>query len=236
VTLHPGLWRAPGTLQRGEQPERVHHPARGLVDADAPWAEMALVHVTNIGRTPTSVSDIGLDLGRARWWRPWRRTTITGRPIAVAEGVAAGPVVRLEPGEQVAVFLAMWAPADLRRYADGRVTVRATARPAGHRAELSPRRDRWKARTDRDAWWMPSPGPNARAFQEFFAAYAPHDPDGVYDRWLEVQQAMARVPPDVGSVRELLVPAAGIIRAIATADRIERLVHRTSALDVRLEL
>jgi hypothetical protein len=58
----------------------------------------------------------------------------------------------------------------------------------------------------------------------------------VYDRWLEVQQAMARVPPDVGSVRELLVPAAGIIRAIATADRIERLVHRTSALDVRLEL
>jgi hypothetical protein len=235
VRLRPALWRAPGELQRGTSLERVHHPARGLVDPDGAWAELALVDVVNVGRSPAAVSDIALDLGRVRWWWPWSRNTLTARPITLFEAVAVRPVERLEPGGALTVLYALRPPGDLRRYSSGKVTVRATARSVGHRPRRSPWRERWRVETGRSTWWMPQPGPNALAFQELFAAYAPHDPDGVYAAWLEVAEALDGDRPDIARVRELLTPAAGVLRAIASADRITELVRPTKIGGVTLE-
>ena len=44
--------------------------------------EYAVVRVTNIGRTPVSVENISLDLGRAQW-RTRRRNLVTPRHFAV---------------------------------------------------------------------------------------------------------------------------------------------------------
>jgi hypothetical protein len=110
-----------------------------------PWViELAQVQVTNIGRTPVSVSDIGIDAGRSKWWRRGR-FSLRGFPVLLLQGIK-DEVVNLKPGDTVWVYFDLWQLVESgRKRKIGRtLTIRGTAWPAGRRTRRSPWRLRWR--------------------------------------------------------------------------------------------
>lgn len=129
----------------------LHGPERGWRKSSIPegisiskWrVELAEVRLTNIGRTPISVSDICLDFGHFYSWR-FGRHTIRGVPIA-AHSSFTDDIVRLEAGATVTVFFDLWrlaAHAGKQRGVEA-LPVRASARPAGRRPTRSSWWRRW---------------------------------------------------------------------------------------------
>lgn len=148
-----------GSKRRPWNDERVerHSP-------DVCGIEAVRVRVTNVGRSPVSVDDIALDVGRTPWRRWWRRGRRSITPPAFRDADSndaelreptTGPV-RLEAGAVASRVFRMW-PAlseELERRGEN-VTVRGTARMAGRRRpRLSPRRFAWTFTPGEETWFL----------------------------------------------------------------------------------
>jgi hypothetical protein len=111
-----------------------------------PAVHLAVVEVINVGRSPVSVSQVALDFGPIKVWRPWDRWYYSTPLVPLLHGKAAAErdvyePIRLEAGEQYTaiMFIGYPEPSHLPK------SVRATARPAGRRARRSSWRHRWRS-------------------------------------------------------------------------------------------
>lgn len=144
VRMHPGLL-GEYTLQ--------HSTAdwKNLADsANEGWhREVAVIEVENPGRTPVTVSAVGLDFGRVKRWRLWRHTIVPAYLSYSGNDVTTELKVRLEPFDRAVWIVDPWGqlqPVSTRAGIHHRpVRVRATARVAGVRGRVrSPWRKSWK--------------------------------------------------------------------------------------------
>jgi hypothetical protein len=143
VRLVPAVIDMMNTIVRG--PENGFDPEWPveMTQVLTGWTvDLAEVHLTNVGRTAVSVSEIGLEVGRyPRWSRA--RHTVRAFPVAI-QGASTDNAIRLDSGESATVLFDLWVVVDeMRRRGRNRVTVRASARGAGRRPRRSPWRRRW---------------------------------------------------------------------------------------------
>lgn len=136
--------------------------------------ECARIRVTNIGRTPVSVEDIALDLGRSTplwqvWrWRRWRRTVVpmffidpndqdnsqAARAVRLEAGAVTSRVVHLDPGILPA---------------KKRLVVRGTATAAGRRPRRSPLKRAWRFKAGDMSWFKDyEVTPDVRVYRELW--------------------------------------------------------------------
>lgn len=147
-------------------------------DAPAPFGiECVRVRVTNVGRSPVSVENIALDLGRMKWWRRGRKTLVPSRfknsiygDLPAAERTAVP--VRLEVGDVTSMVFHLW-PAlssSINELGRGKhLKVRATAQAAGRRPTLSPRRVAWRFQHREDTWFTDQKvTPELRVYRELW--------------------------------------------------------------------
>ena len=140
------------TLLRG--PRLGARAPAGMSPVSGPAIDVAIITVTNIGRAPVSVSDIGLDTGMTRVkWRLHRSSGV-GFPIAVHSG-AKDTSARLDAGSSIVLIFDAWTVLLKRREerAPRPLYVRAVATPAGRRKRRSAFRRRWRITTDRLSLW-----------------------------------------------------------------------------------
>ncbi len=195
VRLIPAVLDSSGTLATGPEkgwPANLPYPE---LDNLTPWTvDLALVRVTNIGRTPVSVDSISLDFGRFRWFRRGRYT-VQGNPIAV-HGSTADSVVRLEAGASVSVIFDLWQLVKAARKRLGqRVVVRASTTPAGRRNRRSSWRNRWKFSSDR-AQLRPTDS-NTHELRAYRALWRAKQ--GAADRVADVSIAWSTIQPLLNS-------------------------------------
>ncbi|MFG3703108.1 hypothetical protein ACGF5C_35405, partial [Micromonospora sp. NPDC047620] len=123
--------------------------------------ECVRVRVTNVGRSPVSVENISLDLGRTQWWRRYRTTMTPSRfKNEIYEDLRPAELtttpIRLEVGAVASMVFHLW-PA-LNAHLDElqgkkRLKVRGTAQAAGRRPTLSSRRVSWRFRQGENTWF-----------------------------------------------------------------------------------
>jgi hypothetical protein len=147
VTLRPGLYdrnslRTTGTRMSEESPVLARRGMRFDV-------EVAVIEVENRGRTPVTVRNVSLDLGRTRRWHTGRRT-VSFRLIEF-EGSQEKTRVRIDAFDSATfIFDACQAISVAVEENPAGVTIRASADIAGRRAVRSPRRRAWRfAKADR---------------------------------------------------------------------------------------
>jgi hypothetical protein len=159
------------------------------------WVDLAVVTVTNVGRAPISVSDIGFDIGTQRPVRRWRRHTVQSWPFSVGSSTMSLHDVRLESGEATRVVMDPWVAIRRRREvrSDRPVILRATAHAAGRRMATRSRWiRRWKIPLDTLALWPHGdPTPRQAAFQEMWRRLKWEDSEASPDLvWYRVRQVL----------------------------------------------
>lgn len=202
VRLIPAMLDSLGTLARGPDPgweTSPDHKEFAVVNGLGGWyVDLALVQVTNIGRTAVPVTDLALDFGRPFQWpwsqgrpRPLRqaRRTMTGAPVVVFDA-STDDVVRLEPGESVLRFFDLCPMTMAMREARPAVmTIRASAVRAGRRRPtLSKWRWRWRMRAGEGHRRGESESPELRAYRAVWRslrvyAHREHEHDRVGLVW-----------------------------------------------------
>lgn len=153
-----------------------------------PWViDLAHVRVTNVGRTPVSVSDISLDFGRRRRFRPRGRIRMSNVPVSVLKG-REETAARLDAGESTSNYFDVWPLIEeARKWKQGVLTVRASAEPAARR----PKRSRWRRR-----WSIP---PNAKALR------TPDDPPPANElRAFQAVWRQLRIDPEAFAMLEVI--------------------------------
>jgi hypothetical protein len=194
VRLMPAILTAEGNLMRGADKgwrEPVPEPLEGL-NRDY-FVDLAIIKVTNVGRTPVSVSDISLDFGRSGW-RPGWRHTVGGTPIPIHECSDVKGDVRLEAGSSVSVAIDDQPLIDyaLSHSSKWNISTRATATAAGRRPTRSAWRRRW-SQSDATSRYFPAEStPERQAFVEVFRAVYPHDVTKVYAAWVATTALLLR--------------------------------------------
>ncbi|MFC7280018.1 hypothetical protein ACFQS1_39180 [Paractinoplanes rhizophilus] len=143
VTLKPGTFdgqalAAMNTYSSNRGPDAIDN--RGLRFN----IEVALVEIENYGRTAVTLRNVGLDLGRTRWWR-FGCQTIT-LPYINFDGCEVSNKARLEPYDNVQYLVnASHALRLARERGRGKtINIRATAQVVGRRATRSSWRRRWR--------------------------------------------------------------------------------------------
>jgi hypothetical protein len=144
VRLIPAVVDGMGTILRADDRGFDERMPSEMQQVLIGWTiDLAEVRVTNIGRMPVSVSEIGLDVGRVGPPLRRQRHTLRGFPIAIHGGVT-DEIVRLESGGSTRLLLDLWPLVEnLRRRQEGNITLRASAQAAGRHAKRSPWRKRW---------------------------------------------------------------------------------------------
>lgn len=199
LTVHGHLMRGPDRGWRKPIPESM---AEG-VDHDH-YVDLAIIKVTNIGRSPVSVSDINLDFGRSGW-RPGWRHTVGGTPIPIHECADVKGDVRLEAGASVTIAIDHQPLIDyaLEHSSKFNRSIRATASAAGRRPTRSKWRRRWSQSNDEKRYYPAAPTPERQAFVEVFRAVYPHDAKKVYEAWTAVTALLLRdAKADASAVAE----------------------------------
>jgi hypothetical protein len=138
-----------------------------MVDSSTPadnrfGIECVRVRVTNVGRAAVSVEHIALDVGRTHRWQRGRKTYVPWvfhDPNATDSNGSQGASpdhVRLEAGAVTSQVFHLWpiVSVETAKLRDGeKVTIRGTARAAGRRPTLSPRRVAWRFRRGDESWF-----------------------------------------------------------------------------------
>lgn len=207
VTVAPALMTHMGHVLsglNGKWPERQQTiPKVGDL-----WVELAQVGVANVGRTVVWVSSIGLDFGRASPIRPSQRVRMSLRPLAVFGGLADNTSTRLEPGQDVVMYVPIiegveWARKELGRR---HLRVRGSATLSGRRSKLSPWLRAWRIDHDRSARYPHSEiTQEVRIFQTLINAWPTSDCGQVYEAWLDVWNALTG-QSDHDNLAEALMP------------------------------
>lgn len=234
VRLTPGVLTEVGHLIRGPEKGWRGGETRWSVEAvgNRPWMEVALIRVTNFGRTAVSVSDLALDFGTIPRWKPWARYTIAGTPVQVHEGAATAMAHRLDTGQSVTVICDLWEliAAARKDRSDVTLRVRGSALPAGRRTRRirSSRSRRWKIRPADDSLWPH--GPNHEQLLLFRAVWRSvvyENPKAVYNAWIGVAAlTLARNQrPSVQEFADVLRPYLGEAQAMLAAGSL-RMVMR----------
>lgn len=153
--------------------DEAHVLSRNVTKKRQPWVddddviklgeygvEAAEVRVTNVGRSPISVDDISLDLGRPKRLSRYRRSVAFLRlhdedsRTAELRDPTDGPA-RLEPGDSASRVFHLWPY--LNHHIDkmgGRINLRGTAHAVGRRSNTrSPRRFGWRFTSSDDTWF-----------------------------------------------------------------------------------
>lgn len=109
------------------------------------WVEVVELVVTNRGRVPVWISDVGISFRTTRWRPRQEPLTVTLRPLAVNGGLADGSPVRLETGQPARMYVAIFNTVDWAEHELGEAVhfVRCTARVVGYGTRLSKRRRSW---------------------------------------------------------------------------------------------
>ena len=123
----------------------VHDKSKG----EGGWpVEVAVINIENLGRTPVTISQVSLDLGRPRRWKRARHT-ISPRPIKGPQATLKG-TARLEPFDSQTFIFDIWGCLTPSRGLDKKKTpkfplrVRAACHVAGkRRMRRSPWRTGW---------------------------------------------------------------------------------------------
>ena len=194
VRLIPAILTAEGHLMRGADKgwrEPVPEPLATL-NRDY-FVDLAIIKVTNVGRTPVSVSDITLDFGRSGR-RPGWRHTVGGTPIPIHECSVVKGDVRLEAGSSVSVAIDDQPLIDyaLSHSSKWNRSIRATATAAGRRPTRSAWLWRWSQSDDTRRYFPAESTPERKAFVEVFRAVYPHDVTKVYTAWISTTALLLR--------------------------------------------
>lgn len=211
VRLRPGALTPVGHLVRGrESGWKVPTPGAESVVGDEPWVDVAIIQVTNIGRTAVSVSEVGLDFGCHPWWKPWARHVVTGRGIPVHEGVE-GDIFRLEVGASISIIVEPWGLFRAADHPAEELRVRASALPAGRRRRRSPRRRQWTIEPEQTSIWpFSAVDQDVELFQALFREVANQDPGQVYQSWIRLHALITERQddeyPTIDELRSLLEP------------------------------
>lgn len=195
VQFIPAVFTHQGSLAQGPErgwENRVDDSIGSIIQSEY-YVDLAIIKVTNIGRTPVSVSRISLDFGRSGLLRYGRRT-VAGKPVPVHDCHDVTEDVRLEPGEGVSVAMESQSIIDHEvARGDGRLrSVRGSATAAGRRPTLSSWSRRWRiwnSRTGKMSEKLYYPAgrtPEREAFVEVFRAVYPLNPSEVYPVWVAV--------------------------------------------------
>lgn len=168
LSLLVGLWTfAQWRLEGGRVRVRLHAgllTEYSLQSSTSSWSnladnarqgwhrEVAVVEVENPGRTAVTISAVGLDFGRVKWWRRWRHHIVPVHLKHSGDDVTTERKVRLEPFDRAVWLMDPWScvqPVSSDSGVKRRpVRVRAQVRVAGvRRRERSPWRKRWKIDT-----------------------------------------------------------------------------------------
>lgn len=141
-------------------------------EAIGPWViDLAHVRVTNVGRTPVSVSDVSLDFGRYRWFRHRSRIRMSNVPVSVLKG-REETAVRLDAGESTSNYFDIWPLIEeARKWKHGVLTVRASAQPAARRPKRSRWRRRWRIPPDAKTLRTPDDAAPANELRAFHAVW-----------------------------------------------------------------
>lgn len=176
------------------------------------FVDLAIIKVTNIGRSPVSVSDINLDFGRSGW-KPWWRHTIGGSQIPIHDFAKIEGDVRLEAGSSVSVALdsRQLIEYGLSKSKNGKRTIRATATAAGRRPTRSAWRSRWSHRRLSMRYFPMEMAPERAAFTEVFRAVHPYDPEKAYRAWMSIVSTLLQDSEADGiAVADEIVEALGL--------------------------
>lgn len=196
------------------------------------WIDVAVVTISNVGRTATSVSKIGLDFGARPRWQPWARFTMTSIPIALYQGIDKTENVRLKPGESAVVIIDCWPLIQYARKGEEAVPVRGTARPAGRRAKRSPRRKRWVVDSSRDGIWpiIDEGEADLGLYRLVWRAVSREDVTAVSAAWTGVKGAIDYGDESISLVERLKKPLSetlgefqATITAFQIADHLQRI-------------
>lgn len=191
VRLIPAILTAQGHLLRGpDRGWRKRAPEGVGPGKDDVYVDIAIIKVTNVGRSAVSVSEIVLDFGRSGW-RPGWRHTIGGMPIVIHECKDISGDVRLEAGQSISLAVDHELLVQ-RGMAAKRKAVRASATAAGRRPTLSSWRRRWSLSSPATIYYPGEGTPEQRAFVEVFRAVYPHDAAKLYEAWIAVTALMMR--------------------------------------------
>lgn len=239
VRFVPGIVTETGTLLR-RTPGTHSKPGAGIFDqvADRPWIEVAVITVTNYGRTPVSVSDVALDFGRQPWWKFWWRYTVSGHPAELHGGVGEASSYRLEPHDKLTAIYDFWGlvpnEPDLRSKT---LKVRGSVLPARRWSwrKRSPWRHRVKVAPAQEAIWTDGPDhPLLETYRAVWRATAFTNPHRIYATWIGVSSLLTDFergqPPDflnpnlelpsLEDVANELQPDLGEIHALLEAAKI----------------
>lgn len=189
VRLIPAAFGVGGALFRGPDAGWRAGPPAEFADRMTDYVDLAILKVTNVGRSPVSVTDLALDFGRTSWRPAWRHT-MAGTPVVVADCKDYDGEVRLEAGQSFSVAYDhepmveyMTAP---ERSGRPRRSVRATGRAAGRRPTRSSWRKRWRIGRGQSIY-LPGDRPaDHDAFVEVFRVAYRHGIDKVYGAWVAV--------------------------------------------------
>lgn len=136
--------------------------------------EAVRVRVTNVGRSPVSVDNIALDIGRSSRWRRGRSSVVpwSFRNIDASEPELNKPTsgpARLEAGDTTSRVYHLWPLVEHHADRDGETVIRGTATAAGRRPTLSRRKFAWKFTTGDESWFLDYVmTPDVRVYRELW--------------------------------------------------------------------
>lgn len=238
VELRPALLTHRGTLVRGpasgwSAARRPPSSRRFDLRTDA-WIECAEITVSNVGRLPTSVHEVGLSLGPTDK-DPW---IVSLAPVQTPGSCLEIHNIRLEPGQSKSFVVLLLSTV---RYGlanvDGiTLTVRGHAKKSGRRRGVqSPQIDSWLVKEGTERLY-PHALPTKRV--EVFQLLCEEWPDrqldiaGIYDAWLTVMAAVDPPPElqDPTSLDEVLSRVFGevSIERFVVRRKIEQLMLTSS--------
>ncbi|MCS3876845.1 hypothetical protein M2359_000474 [Gordonia amarae] len=136
--------------------------------------EVVRVRVTNVGRSPVSVDNIALDIGRSSRLRRGRSSVVpwSFRNIDASEPELNKPTsgpTRLEAGSTTSRVYHLWPLVEYHADRDGEIVIRGTATAAGRRPTLSRRKFAWRFTTGDESWFLDSGvTPDVRVYRELW--------------------------------------------------------------------
>ncbi len=228
VELHSGRLDSYDTLTRGPG----NHSRRPLRwnDRGGPAIDVAIITVTNIGRSAVSVRDIGLHLGRIRNGIRWHALSASGIPIAVHEGASTN-AGRLDTGSSIVVILDVQSVILQRRREryPKPVYVRAVATPSGRRKRRSSLRRRWKIAPEQLSIWDDVVVDDEARLYHAVSTAARRNKAGVMTTWATSRKYLAdNTEPDYGEFVDAL-EARGIEENAAANIAMEIILHLDEA-------
>lgn len=153
VTINPGLYDTDSLITVGKYSAEKHPHGRSIKRPSRFYIEVAVIKVENRGRTPVTLQNVCLDLGRHTLLKPGRRTMTCG--YLEFDGYVTEKRIRLEPYDSHSFIIDMSHAFEvIRSHAwNNKARLRASVDVGGKGAVRSPLLRRWRLATNRTSLW-----------------------------------------------------------------------------------